>query len=124
MKHKIIKYLFLMAWVILAFVASLSNMAPIQGTFFNIGTKTIFVNDYSHILFYGILGAIFRYYEITFLRGLFYITLFASSMELLQTFTPTRNVDIDDVLTSIIGWGSGYILLLAYQFMTGKEEKE
>lgn len=111
-------------FVVGGIVASFTDMAFIQGIYFNIFGKTFFMNDYSHIIFYGILGIIFRKYEISFSRGLIYITLFTISMELLQTFAPTRNVDIDDILGGIFGWASGWTLLTIYGLLLKKEEKK
>lgn len=111
-------------FVALSIIASLTDMAFIQGIYFSIGNRTIFMNDYTHIIFYGILGIIFRKYGVAFLRGLFYITLFTTSLELLQIFTPSRNVDIDDVLMGISGWFLGWTLFGIYGLFVKREEKK
>ncbi len=107
----------------LSIIASLTNMSFIQDIYFRIGGKTIFMNDYSHIIFYAIIGIIFRKYGITFLRGLIYIVLFTVSLELLQTFTPSRNVDVKDILSGITGWFIGFIVLTIYELTVKKEKK-
>lgn len=120
----IFKNLVVIFLVATSIIASLTDMAFLQNIYFNAGNTTIFMNDYSHIIFYAILGIIFRKYGITFLRGLVYITLFTTSMELLQTFTPSRNVDIDDILMGISGWFLGFTLLAIYGLLVKREEKK
>jgi glycopeptide antibiotics resistance protein len=116
--------LVIISCVVISIIASLTDVAFIQGIYFNIGNRTIFMNNYSHIIFFAILGIIFRKYGITFLRGLAYITLFTTSLELLQTFTPSRNVDIEDILSGIIGWLSGFLLLTIYELFVKREDKK
>lgn len=116
--------LIIIFFVTASIIASLTDMAFIQGIYFSIGKRTIFMNDYTHIIFYGILGIIFRKYGVAFLRGLIYITLFTISLELLQTFTPSRNVDIDDVLMGISGWFLGWTLFGIYELFVKREDKK
>ncbi len=118
-----LKNLVVIFFVAISIIASLTDIAFIQGIYFHIGKKTIFMNDYSHIIFYAIIGIIFRKYGITFLRGFIYITLFATSLELLQTFTPSRNVDVGDVFSGVTGWFIGSGVITIYELMTRKEER-
>lgn len=123
-KFLTLQNLIITSCVAVSIFASLINIAFIQNIYFNLGGKTIFMNDYSHIIFYGILGIIFRKYKVTFIRGITYIILFATSMELLQTFVPSRNADIGDIISGIIGWLSGFTLLTIYGLVVKTEEKK
>ncbi len=110
--------------VAVSIIASLTDMAFIQGIYFSVGNRTIFMNDYSHIIFYAIIGIFFKKYGIALLRGLVYIALFTTSLEFLQTFTPSRNVDIDDILMGISGWFLGWTLFAIYGLFVKRENKK
>jgi len=118
-----LKNIVILILVVIAIISSLFDMSFIQGLYIRINDRSYFMNDYSHIIFYALFGIFFLVNGINFVRGLLYITLFTISMELLQSFSPSRNVDIDDVITSIAGWTAGYIIYWLSKFLIKVKEE-
>lgn len=117
------KNILIFSCVLISIIASITDMRLLRDIYNVVDGKNYLMTNYSHIFFYGFLGVIFYTYSVAFIRGLFYILLFAVSLELLQSFSPIRNVDIDDVLMSLAGWISGYIFFLVLNIIINKISK-
>ncbi|HEY4716612.1 MAG TPA: VanZ family protein [bacterium] len=109
---KKLSYYSLVAWILIAIIASIYNFKFINQYYFYLGKSTIWILDFTHFVFYGIMGILFTINGLGFISGVLSTICFAISLELLQTFSMDRNADIKDVVISIFGWLCGYGLAL------------